>query len=193
MPIYKSGPTPPYRRVMIFIDGGYLREYLKKKFGNDEFSFDGFRQLTNSLIRSVNWKLGVAQGELIRIYYYDAMVEENEREKRQKQRTFFRILSQMDLCTIRLGRLVKTEEGYRQKGVDILMAIDVLTKAYENHYEIAILVAGDGDFVNLVKAVKDAGKRVCGAYIPNYVSDKLRESLDLRVDLTGEILSKLIA
>jgi len=73
------------------------------------------------------------------------------------------------------------------------MAIDMLTKAYENHYEIAILVAGDGDFVDLVEAVKDAGKRVCGAYIPDHVSDKLRESLDLRIDISEEILSKLIA
>jgi len=116
MPISMSGPTPSYRQVMIFIDGGYLREYLKKQFGNDEFSFDGFRQLVNFLMQSVNWKLGRARGELIRMYYYDAIAEQNDREKRERQRTLFSTLSEMDLCTIRLGRLVKTKEGYRQKG-----------------------------------------------------------------------------
>ena len=92
---------------------------------------------------------------------------------------------------MRLGRLVKTKEGYRQKGVDILMAIDMLTKAYENRYEIAILVAGDGDFVDLVEAVKDTGKRVYGAYIPNNISDKLMECFDVAITLPENILKGL--
>ena len=134
-----SRPTPSYRRVMIFIDGGYLRECLKRKFGNDTFSLNGFQDLVYYLINCV--KYGRIEGELIRTYYYDAIVDETEKDKRQAQKNFFSTLSNVSFCTVRLGRLIKTKGGYRQKGVDILMAIDMLTKAYENHYEIAILVA----------------------------------------------------
>ncbi|MBS7648435.1 NYN domain-containing protein [Candidatus Bathyarchaeota archaeon] len=80
------------------------------------------------------------------LYYYDTIVDETEQEKRQEQNSFFSIIRSMPLCTVRLGQLIKTEEGYRQKGVDILMAIDMLSKAYENQYDITILLAGDGDF-----------------------------------------------
>jgi len=191
MPIsYVPGSTPSYRRVMIFIDGGYLREYLKRKFGNDTLSFEGFQDLIIFLIHHVQY--GKIQGELIRTYYYDAIVDETEKDKRQLQKLFFSKLSLAPFCTVRLGRLVKTREGYRQKGVDILMAIDMLTKAYENHYEIAILVAGDGDFVELVEAVKDTGKRVYGAYIPNHISKELVERFDVSITLTEEILKNLI-
>ena len=72
------------------------------------------------------------------------------------------------------------------------MAIDMLTKAYANQYEIAMLVAGDGDFVDLVEAVKDAGKRVYGAYIFEHVSEVLFESFDLPIVLTREYLKQLI-
>jgi len=175
---------------MIFIDGGYLREYLKRKFGNDTFSLNGFQDLVYYLIQCV--KYGRIEGELIRTYYYDAIVDETEKDKRQAQKNFFSTLSRAPFCTVRLGRLIKTKGGYRQKGVDILMAIDMLTKAYENHYEIAILVAGDGDFVDLVEAVKDTGKRVYGAYIPNNISDKLMECFDVAITLPENILKGLI-
>jgi len=185
-----GGPSPSYRRVMVFVDGGYLREYLKKKWGNDGFATGPFQTLTRLLIEHVNF--GIIFGELIRTYYYDAIVDEKEKDERERQSKFFGTLRRLPFCTVRLGRLKKAKnEPRRQKGVDILMAIDMLTKAYENHYEIAILVAGDGDFVDLVEAVKDAGKRVYGAYIKDHVDDKLLDSLDNHIIISDELLEKL--
>ena len=172
---------PPYREVMIFIDGGYLRACLRKRFGSDKFSLTGLQDLLEFLtgIVYIHARPPSVTAELIRAYYYDAIVQESEGEKREKQELFFNDISLLPFCTVRLGRQIKTNEGYRQKGVDILMAIDMLAKAYENHYEIAILVAGDGDFVDLVKAVKDTGKRVYGAYFENSMSADLKRSFDL--------------
>lgn len=177
---------------MVFVDGGYLREYLKKRWGNDEFTADGFDDLIYHII--LNMFRGNVEAEIIRTYYYDAMADEADKEKREEQKAFFSKIRQVPFCTVRLGRLIKTgKQGYRQKGVDTLMAIDMLSKAYENHYEIAILVAGDDDFVDLVEAVKNAGKRVIGAYIQDNVSNQLLESFDIRVNLTEQILRKLLS
>jgi uncharacterized LabA/DUF88 family protein len=41
----------------------------------------------------------------------------------------------------------------------------------ENHYDIAILLSGDDDIQDIVKAVKNAGKRVFGAYFSKHISD----------------------
>lgn len=184
-----SALSPSYRQVMVFVDGGYLREYLKKKWDKDEFSTGAFQHITRELIEYV--RVGNICGELIRIYYYDAIVDESESEKLERQRKFFVMLRRLPFCSVRLGRLVKTEKRYRQKGVDILMAIDMLSKAYENQYEIAFLIAGDGDFVDLVEAVKDAGKRVYGAYIKDQVDDKLLDCLDQHIIISEESLRKL--
>lgn len=190
MPHVSPGPALSYRPVMIFIDGGYLRESLRMKFQDDRMSVEGVQNLIWYLMNLVGY--GNVKGELIRTYYYDAIVDENEKEKREEQKLFFDMIRSAPFCTVRLGRLVKTVEGYRQKGVDILMAIDMITKAYENQYDIAILLAGDGDFVDLVEAVKDAGKRIYGAYLVEHVSKDLLEKLDVRVKLTKDVLKGLI-
>lgn len=184
-------PTPSYRPVMVFIDGGYLREGFKKEFPDDRISIEGFQSLVNYLVGLVGY--GNIKGELIRTYYYDAIVNETEKEKRVEQSSFFARMRNVPFCTVRLGRLKKTREGYRQKGVDILMAIDMLSKAYANHYEIAILLAGDGDFVDLVEAAKDAGKRIYGAYLEKQFSEDLLDRFDLAIALTKEQLKWLIS
>ena len=52
---------------MVFVDGGYLRQDLKRKWGNDEFSIGVFQGLIRELVGIVNY--GNIHGELIRIYY----------------------------------------------------------------------------------------------------------------------------
>ena len=47
-----------------------------------------------------------------------------------------------------------------QKGVDISLAVDMLSHAHRKNYALAILIAGDADYVPLVKAVKAEGSRV---------------------------------
>ena len=59
------------------------------------------------------------------------------------------------------------------------MAIDMVTKGYENHYDIAIIIAGDGDFEPLIRAVKSStGKRVFGVVFDEHYSMKLYRQFD---------------
>ena len=52
--------------------------------------------------------------------------------------------------------------GGIEKKVDIKIAIDIISLAYENVYDTAVLVSGDGDFVPVVKKVKELDKNVEG-------------------------------
>ena len=73
--------------------------------------------------------------------------------------------------------------SFKQKGVDTLIAIDMLSKAYENHYDVAVLLAGDEDFLDVVNSVKNAGKRVFGAFFEKHISPELKDSFDKRLHL----------
>jgi len=42
------------------------------------------------------------------------------------------------------------------------MAIDRLSKAHAGQSEIAVMLAGDSDFVDTVQAVRNVGRRVVG-------------------------------
>ncbi len=54
----------------------------------------------------------------------------------------------------------KPKNRVGSKGVDIALATDLLSNAYRNNYDAAVLVAGDGDYVPLVGEVKRLGKVV---------------------------------
>src|SRR5215217_9628708 len=50
------------------------------------------------------------------------------------------------------------------KGVDIALTTDLLSNAYRENYDVAVLIAGDGDYVPLIEEVKRLGKIVHVAF-----------------------------
>lgn len=133
------------------------------------------------------------QPDLIRVFYHDAIVEPKGADY-EKQREYFDAIRESPRYEVKLGRLIRTGGGdFRQKGVDILLAVDMLSKAYLNHYDIALILAGDDDYVDLIRAVKDgSGKRVYGAFFPNNASKGLVESFDERIELTENIIKQAV-
>jgi uncharacterized LabA/DUF88 family protein len=187
--VYSSGSTPAYRSLMIFIDGAYFEKCFNGLFPDERVNY---LNLSGQLVTQVGNQIpGLITPELIRIYYYDAIVDPGG-EKYKEQRKKFDEIRETPNYEIRLGRLIKSgnkNKIYRQKGVDILLAIDMLSKAYLNHYDMALLLAGDDDYLDLVKTVKDiTGKRIFGAYFPQNTSDRLLKSFDRRIEITDEIL-----
>lgn len=64
-----------------------------------------------------------------------------------------------------------------EKGVDVMIASDLIAHAYEDHYDTAILVSGDADFYPALQAVKDIGKQVeVAAFDSNLSSEAARFS-----------------
>ena len=55
---------------------------------------------------------------------------------------------------------------FEEKGVDIDLAVDMLSGAFEDRYDTAILVSSDGDFKPVVQAVQRRGKRVEYVFFP---------------------------
>ena len=80
-------------------------------------------------------------------------------------------------------QLFKRRKG-RSKAVDVALASDVLTLGASGQYEVAIIVAGDGDYVPLLQAVKRLGLHVGVAFIVKDTSSELRIAADEFLDLT---------
>jgi uncharacterized LabA/DUF88 family protein len=139
-------------RVMIFIDGSNLYHSLK-----------GFFKRTDIDIGKLARKL-LDKRRLVRIYYYNAKVGlKEEPERYRDQQAFFASVNAIPYSELRLGRLVyhnwPNSPPY-EKGVDIQLATDMITHSFKNNYDVAVLVAGDNDFVGAIQSVKDNGKNV---------------------------------
>lgn len=174
----KKGSPKPLERVMVFIDGGYLREFCKDWFGHDNLDFKKIRD--NLMYRFEKLQIYPFQANLIRIYYYDAIVDENH-PKYDEQRKYFDDIDTELFYTVRLGKLVESTRRMKQKGVDVLMAIDSLTKAYQNQYETGMFVLGDGDYLHMIEAIKNAGKKTLLLCCLENTSEYLKRCFDMRI------------
>jgi len=168
-------------RVMIFIDGSNLYHSLKGYFRRTDIDMGKFSRRL------------LEKRRLIRIYYYNAIVGRKEEPERYRdQQAFFASVSSIPYCELRLGRLVYTNWPAAppyEKGVDIQLTTDLLTHSYKNNYDVAILVAGDTDFVGALQAVKDNGKNAeVALFGKEGTSRPLREVTDKVITIDGRLL-----
>lgn len=78
-----------------------------------------------------------------------------------------------------------TEEGRKQKEVDVDMACEMVVQAFMDNYDVAILVSGDRDFLPALLRVQGLGKRVETAAFTDSMSEEMRRYSDRFHDLSG--------
>ncbi|MCL2140161.1 MAG: NYN domain-containing protein [Dehalococcoidia bacterium] len=167
---------------MVFIDGSNMYHSLKAFFKRTDLDLALFSR-----------KL-IEKRHLVRMYYYNAVVGKQEEPERFKdQEKFFKSVSTIPYTELRLGRLVYTNQWPGsppfEKGVDVQLATDMITHAFKNNFDVAILVAGDNDFVGAIQAVKDNGKHVeVALFGQERTSRQLRDAADRIITLDGRIM-----
>ncbi len=183
------------RRGYVFIDGGYLRNAILRDLMNrQDISNDPIR--LSSFIKLFGDKYWNSFSDIIpsRILYYDAIIpSDKDPNKHSEMFRFFKELrSQLDHFDVKLGDLIPTKEGYRQKGVDVLISVDMTIKAFLNHYDVAILVAGDRDLVPAINAVREyTGKMVYCIYAYSHITEELLRVVDTYIPVTKEDLDEI--
>jgi len=168
-------------RVMIFIDGSNLYHSLKTGYGRTDIDIGKFCE-----------KL-LEKRRLIRIYYYNAIVgETQEPERYRSQQTFLNSVRMVPYLEMRLGRLVYTNAWPSsppyEKGIDIMLATDLLTHSFKQNYDVAIVVGGDTDYVGAIQQVKNNGQNVEVALFGHTGSVELRHVADRTVEIDGRYL-----
>lgn len=164
-------------KVAVFIDGGYL-DHLRdhRRVGRLDLE---------KLVHSV-----VGEGELLRAYYYTCMPfqseppTEEERGRYAKKDQFLSVVRRLPRFEVRLGKIQRIGDEVRQKRVDILLAIELVSLAWKGSIDRAVVVAGDSDFVPAVEQAKDAGVVVQLLYFRESCHDELLDAVDERVEIT---------
>ncbi len=178
-------------RVCVFIDGSNFYNACQQNLGRTDVNLGAFAELLVTPART-----------LVRTYYYNCPLPADfDEQARKSQQKFFSALQRTAYLEVRLGKLVKREVvcqacnnrhvRYQEKGVDMRIGVDMLSAASKNLYDVAILVTGDGDLVEAVKAVKDLGKHVELATFPVGRSDELVTASDVVTELSVKEMSPL--
>lgn len=143
-------------RVFIAIDGSNFYRKLRAKEiqvkNLIDFDYKGF----------INWL--VKKNKIIGCCYYVGQIREevgNAKSrllKRDQDRLFAKLKKQG--IRVQTGYILKSNNEYREKGVDVHIAVDICMKAVRNEYDNLFLISSDTDLIPAVKEVRALKKRV---------------------------------
>ena len=169
-------------RVAIFIDGSNLYHALKSNFKRHDLNFAEFTA-----------KLCGGR-RLFRTYYYNVLQDPIQRpDGSREQQEFLDVLRKTPYIEVRLGTTKTSQRVPVEKGIDVMLSTDLLYFAWDDFYDVAILVSGDADFAYAMQAVKNKGKHVEVAYFESGVSKDLLEVADNRLCLDRHFFAGLWA
>jgi uncharacterized LabA/DUF88 family protein len=176
---------------MVFVDGSNFYHACRENLGRTDVDLGRFAEW---LVRP--------DRQLVRTYYYTCpLPPSHSQAQRDAQQKFFGALARTPYFEVGLGRLSATESQcascgvaaprYVEKGVDMRIGVDMLLQASKNLFDVAILVSGDGDLAEAVRAVKDLGKHVELAALAKGRSWELVQSADVVTSVTAKDMAPL--
>lgn len=206
------------KRSLGMVDGNFFVRSACRALHLDPDTHDVAIDQLSSWFRASAKRL---DSSLLRLYWYDAIVEPKFNQMYQKQRDRIEKIDSSSGVQVRLGRLEKRSEPWRkhvysaleaigasrsefdkalkfeptfeQKGVDSSIVLDVVRLAEKASYETLILIAGDGDLAGAIKEAQDLGREVVLAFPErNGVSSSLLKLADQAVVFEKEMLSRFI-
>lgn len=135
-------------RVLILIDGSNFYFKLKDQKFENLLKFD-FQNFAKMIARKDN---------IIDARYYIGRVRQDGTKRVDKmvanQQRLFALLKKNNFRYV-LGYLLKTDDVYHEKGVDVQIAIDIVEAAYENLCDRIVLISSDTDLIPaILKAIK---------------------------------------
>jgi uncharacterized LabA/DUF88 family protein len=167
----------------LFIDGGYLQTVYRDVFNplfGDSYLVD---------YKSVKETFGAR-----RAFLYDCLDDvQRAREsdadfqaRVKQQEDQFDAIDKVEGVHVRYGHLSPGKKR-QQKEVDVLLAVDMLTHAFNKNMDEAVLLSGDRDFRPVVESIVRIGTLVKVAYDARTGSRPLARAADneMEIDITA--------
>ncbi len=143
-------------RVIIFLDGSNFYHRLKDP------ELDLRQLLGFDYKRFAQW-LAHRRPIVDCIYYVGLVRKEPGNPKSEElvrnQQRLFAFLQKQD-WKIKTGYMMKHDKDYKEKGVDVKLAVDILDMAYQDKYNTAIIVSSDTDLIPGIIRAKELGKKI---------------------------------
>lgn len=154
-----------YSRVMVFID--YRNVYESTRFMEDYCQLDLYR-LTQILVGS---------RDLVGAYVFDA--RKMFTNKDDETISMHNKLREQGFRVVARESMVFRDGKVEQKEVDVSLACEMLEHALMNHFDVAIVLSGDRDFVPVIQKVQSAGKRVEVAAFSDVYNEECKRAADV--------------
>lgn len=154
-------------RVMVYVDGFNIY------FGMLEAGYDTYKWLN---LRTLALSLLKRNQELIGLKYFTSRVSNNP-DKQKRQTSYIEALEtqsvqifygQYQKGSVKCNKCCHTWQNYNEKMTDVNIATQMIIDAYQDNYDMAMLISGDSDLVPPIRAIHEnfKHKRVFVAFPP---------------------------
>ncbi len=161
--------------MMVFVDGSNLLRAtgseIKAEIRSDKPADDAISlclMIVNTLVSRIRKEAQFYDCKVLRQFWFGSYQGDEPYEMDLRSR-----LRQGGMEPV----VFRRREG-REKRVDIAVAREMMMNAVNGNYDLALLVAGDEDYVDLVEDLKRLGIRVIGSFYKTGLSEHLRLALD---------------
>lgn len=141
-------------RVFIAIDGSNFYHKMKGL---------GFEHLSRfNYQKFITWL--AKKDKIVGACFYIGQIREepNSMKSKKLKKDQDRLFSHLRKTNIlvKTGYILKSDNEYHEKGVDVQIAVDICMKAVRDEYDKLILVSSDTDLLPAIKEAKNFGKKV---------------------------------
>lgn len=178
-------------RLIVFVDGSNLLRATGTKINADirsdkpnEDAISLCTRIINGLRSRISKEVHFYNPKTIRKYWFGS-VQGNEE--------YAQYLS-ISLREKKFEPIIFRKRKGREKRVDIAIAREMLINAFNKNYDLALLVAGDEDYVDLVYDLKRLGIRVIGSFYDVGLSIHLKLAVDYfhQLEISGMGIKQFI-
>lgn len=133
--------------------------------------------------------------------YFTTIIKQPE-DRRRRQAVFLEALQTLDDLQIYYGHFLAdtvrcrncghTHRTYHEKMTDVNISVELMTDAFQDQFDVALLVSADSDLVGPVKAVQRlfSHKRVVVAFPPARSSKALKQAASAQIYVGRSVLAK---
>ena len=151
-------------RIGIFYDGYYfykISNYYKYEHERkSRISISGLHEFIRSEVANQT-NMDVRRCQIIDAHYFKGRSSAKDLgEKVQSERVFEDILMRENIVSHYLPLRYNENNVAQEKGIDVWLALEAYELAIYKHFDILVLIAGDGDYVPLVRKLHTQGTQV---------------------------------
>ncbi len=173
--VMTTGPSPTPLRLITVIDGTNLKGAIDLHGGLT--THINYRQFAIEVAKHIPEGELPGRWSLQRVVYVTASpIQSHDLGRYERWRKFEAMVRRQERVELKLGRLEGGPGRVYEKGVDILVAIELLAGAFKDQYDLAIIVSGDGDFADVAREVRGAGKLIFNAFFEAQKSYELAKA-----------------
>lgn len=187
--------TPSTYRVITYIDGFNLYFGLRSK---------GWRSFYWLDVHALSQKLLKPGQTLVAVKYFTSRVSSTpgNPDKPQRQNTFLEALATRPLTSLFFGHYLSKPVKCQQCGAqwlkndekmtDVNIATELLSDAFQDRFDTALLISADSDLVGPISKVRDLfpTKRVIAIFPPDRTSKRLAQTANAHFTLGPGLLGQ---